>query len=1833
MDQLEQPQRSLAEFNPLFQTADLHNLAAGNLSMLAPNYGPISGTDDLSFNDHISRFTRASIYAAVNELYNIPITVGQWFGSDKEARKISELLAEIDTNLLEYYNQHSDAINTTGFVVSSIIPGLGGIKALNIGQKALASAAKSGQVGGTLSRATGLLAPTQEKNLVRAISEITSSNTPFTLRNKEVLKTLASGFHQQTLEAFAFEVAVGATMFNSPMFTHMDVSDMFWNGIAFGALGGGIGGTLVGVRSIGKIKEGVRTFKKEVAPWEVIVQPSERATPAERFALYILDRDRVPEIPAKTGELAHDALVDKITQIHATTTRAREVEMRKAASDLFNGDQQLAEILWENMKGAKKEDALNVLLGIQSTGRIGSKILTETEIKKLQKSTADVLKATAEDIKDLGDRNVRYFHITGELAGQITETAPTAFRLADTLKPGEKIEVIGNTVKAGQRKKDFHLNKPWSIFAADHLETEMRRIWAKKSAPLPSGFTVDVTDIPLMEKAYRERTPNVNIKLEDGEILKVDSPDVLFRYMAEKKLELSSRLVDVSKLTEDMGTENLIKKLRSDLMIDFEVTDALRPGTLAAYARGLDVQQRAKMTKQIALSRSALYTEPYSRIVQALKHEQGHSFAQALFDSGTFTLQDLNKFRKEMEILSRKMRPDQWKLVDKGDKTAEEYVRYARRHPSDVESGHELFADSFSFAAAHPIEAQKLAPNWWARFGNNVHPIPQELLDAMARSKVRLTQDEIAAMVNVHPAVLRGEVKVGESPKHFMADDLASEEYTARRRANKTLNDPAAVEDIHNVPSVIKIGYKKYAEEVDGNVIDGIALLQARQREYQDAANRVFHAYMPQGFAEKYGDLSTEDVLSVDIFAPGRSAFGSSNQNYTTLGNRVEHLGILTIRAGDAAVEAFKDTANSAMQRLANNQEAAIEWAMLNQRLRGIPENYIPYIAEDGTKSLRSAKLIEYENKVMAAVADGKDPAKVRLPNLGNDIPHSIPVVNDDTWELVQIHAAVDGRRVNAHAAMKSTTGVTESRVPGAFYPIPPDPKNYRHVAFVVDESITGYQRHRMIYAQSQKELDVLISEINAKKPDHWSVYTKKEAEDWYRAIGKFDYEKTLHDVGFDAEIKRRGISMPEFVATDPHKIVDDFLNWHVERERNLVRELVLHKYQPQVDTLRKLGEKYVNVATSVTGSSQSLLKYAETAAANPYADYVKTMIGIPRNQEYAWWFNTQKLLDTTISDMYESAFNFWGKTKSPEELLELDATLRKYGYTGVNYTAAIDHWTNHTAPKAILSTFARKANAVLATLALRLDSLNAINNVVGSHVLYYGEIKSIIRAIEQGDSAVVGKLAELKVKVPGTSEYVLSPTKIHKRAIENYFTALRDPENGLIKKYKDYGYITSISDQYRHILDDLALTGRETLQELNTRMARVHKFLSEKAQLGEKWTGNKFAEEYNRFVAADSARQIMDLGVQAGVITEAEMWANVSTFVRRTQGTYDAFLRPAAFHGPVGQMIGLFQTYQFNLIQQLLRHVSEGRGKDAMVMMALQGSIYGLQGMPAFNAINTHVIGTARGNPENKDIYSTVYQAVGDEAGDWLMYGAATNLLGLINEDLKTNLYVRGDINPRHATILPSSIEDIPIVSATAKIFGGLSKMVSNIDYGGDVFQSFLQGIEHASVNRPLAGLAQLAQSLDTPAAQTFTTTNKGGIVASNDLVSLANFSRILGGRPFDEAVARDLYYRAQVYSAANSDKMSRLSSALKTTLIAGKTPEEDQIVEFAMKYVKMGGKQEDFNKFFLRQMISANEQQIDRMTKTIKSPTMQRLQRQLGGVDPYEAQLPYDSADDDSL
>jgi hypothetical protein len=323
-------------------------------------------------------------------------------------------------------------------------------------------------------------------------------------------------------------------------------------------------------------------------------------------------------------------------------------------------------------------------------------------------------------------------------------------------------------------------------------------------------------------------------------------------------------------------------------------------------------------------------------------------------------------------------------------------------------------------------------------------------------------------------------------------------------------------------------------------------------------------------------------------------------------------------------------------------------------------------------------------------------------------------------------------------------------------------------------------------------------------------------------------------------------------------------------------------------------------------------------------------------------------------------------------------------------------------------------------------------------------------------------------------------------------------------------------------------------------------------------------------------------------------------------------------FNGPIGQSMGLYQSYYLGVVQQVLRYAATGEKSSMALMAALQGSIYGMAGMPGFHAINSSLVGEFSSNAGHKDIYSAVYENTDKNLADWLMFGALSNAPSLISPELKTNIYNRGDINPRQLSIIPLDPRDHAAINMTGKFFNTLIDSFGQLLGGADKTQVFLQGLEHNGISRPLAGLAQTLQAFTNENMQSYATSKNGALIGVNDIMSLTSLARIAGARPLDEALAAEQSYKQQVLESKKYDKTKKLGARLKTKMVGKQLSEIDpeELEGFMEEYVKLGGSQKNFNRYMMRQYSEANTSLSNRLSKKLNSPYSQKMQLLMGGT-----------------
>ena len=1051
-----------------------------------------------------------------------------------------------------------------------------------------------------------------------------------------------------------------------------------------------------------------------------------------------------------------------------------------------------------------------------------------------------------------------------------------------------------------------------------------------------------------------------------------------------------------------------------------------------------------------------------------------------------------------------------------------------------------------------------------------------------------ITSEEIARAINVDKEFLEST----ENASAFARQD-AQKAYTESHKARGVYGEAG---NISFIPQNIAVVYETKGIQASGDLTSALVNVKQQQKIYQQSIDKVVASSVGDEIAERMYRPGDKAILNSNRYGAGAGLVKFANGAYGSLASWAENIGKVTADIVDKFNKNTSAIMESTALRLRNDQVSAIEFSRINDIIASTTEKYV--ISESGDR-LVSKKWLDYEN----SVASNGGKKGLQEPVLQEGAPKEIPFKSDLVREAVEARIYTNGYRVDKFKQLRNAQGLTNEIDPGVFYPLKAQPKDYPFFAFVKDDSVTGAAAGHttMIHAASQAELDDMIKMVHERSG--FSVYTKTQAEEFKRAMGEYDFDRTLHENYIDSSLKSKGVNSRFFPKTDPAKIVDEWLEIERRADSVLARDVVSTKFGNEFDQLETLGQQYTKSAASRYGVT---LKAVEGTTQNPYNDYRKTALNISRLNEHPLLTAFNRNLEQGVSRVYQKIVDTWNEGKGVNDLERVNDALQKAGVNHAYKNAAEVMLANHTAPQPYVSKFIRGANAILANTFLRLDPLNALNNAIGSQVLLGHETTQLLKAIRNGNTEVAGELGNImNISVPGGGgASIPSASKLIANANANWFNM-----DELTKaRYKSNGWMTTISEQHHAMIDDLTLAGTESTGKLSEKLQAAYakaKVLTEK---GEKLTGNRMAEEYNRFVAANVADQITQLGIKAGVLGEKEAASYINTFVNRTQGNIMASQRPLIFQGPIGQAVGLFQGFQFNTMQQLFRAVSEGGAKDAAMLMGLQGTLYGLNGLPGFQYINQHIIGTASGNQEHKDLYTATYGALGKETGDWLMYGIPSNML-------QTNLYTRGDINPRSMTVIPTSPQDVIAVSAFSKFAGNILETSKKMANGGDFWQSFLQGLEHNTLSRPLAGLAQTLQAVET--GKVYSTTNSGDISFVNDFFSLATMSRLAGGKPLDEALANDELARSMVYKAASKEKMKAATETFKSHIIGnkGSALDQDAVHSYLDSYVSAGGRAEDFNKSVLNAITKANTPRANQVMQSLNGPYAQHMKTMMGG------------------
>lgn len=1595
------------------QAADAHNVAADNSSVFE-DIGTALGNSP--------SFLAVSIASGINSFYNTGAAIANIFTSaDNQVQEndTGEWISSYDDELGKYYEKNKSAADLAGFVGTSLIPGLIGIKALRAGQGALRAAA-TGEVGSNLRLATNLLAPSMETYVKREAADLAAKSASFSFGNANALRALASGTQQWTLESLAFETAVAATMFKSPILEDMDFGDIVKN-VAFGTLiGGGIGaigsaaGTYFGVKRLVQAADlrqmgAVKSTQLSSSAAETSISDKIVAAATDRQILQEpISFEQIMAKKTAAGETGVSLSPDAVT-----------AEVAKANKLRLDNIQKLDNEIRTHVRTLVKDDAMgndfaDMVAKLGSTGtqetfqnlktltRVSEKSSFEKRVKDLiDEGLAKTKLQAAKQITDENYINIRMH------SGDIGETSGGSVgiaRLADKYTPDQINKLASRNKASVNDRVDFRTVK-------NGESTELRWYNARTTTlPLRKDAVIGTHDLPFIEKAIRDKAESITI--------------------GNGKNSLDNRL-----------------------------------------------------------------------------------------------------------------------LV--GEQQIKEYFQQAK---------------------AEVIESQKALKH--------------------DTNFIELASD-------VRRDFMEGTAKSTDPVTNYNAQASYAQELS------EFLGKPVSPADLHLKPRFAKATYDtSKVSDQDGHLLDGMALIKYREKLATQATSKVFASYAGD-IGQAFPEISEDLLRSANRTGTGAGTFTNAGGSYGSLEATTSYIGNLTSELTRTKINELTEMINPVAVKLAQTPDDAVRFSTINEILSNTPERYV---LSDTGHALIPEKIRDYQR----ALDNGEE---VAPPELFRGSPEEIPLRTEGSLEAsplgdaVQLHIALNGTRNQTWKELNAVQGNEDRKALDVFYPIRPNPRDYRHVAFVKDETLVGVGHTKMLFANTSKELEDQISKV----PSEYKVYTKGQSEEFYNARGEWIYDKTLHDNYINTDLLSRGISSRFFPQTDPSKIVNGWLQDHVAKENTLIKQMVLAKYEKETNELKRLGDQFTNVAGSKTGKD-SVVDVVTSGDKNPYLSQVKAMLNITKTDEVPLLNTLNQSLDRYVSRAWEkatAAFTSQGGKYTPEKSEMINGIFEELGFKTAYYDTATNIMANSSVPRGTLTSFIRKSNAFLTTTILRLDPFNALNNLLGNTVLFSAELKSLTSAIEKGSVEGAGQLAQImKIGIPGVEgDLIKSPSKL----IANSLARLHgDGREALLKEYKLRGLLPDLSDQYYKSLDAMTLTGKESIHDMSKKSEQLSQAWESFGKYGEKFTGNRWTEEFNRLITADVMKQITEVGVKHGVIDDKLAWTYVNTFVNRVNGVIRAAERPLMFQGPIGQAMGLFQSYQFNLMQQMFRQVGEGNTKAVAMMLGMQGSVYGASSLPGFNLINSSLVGNASGNPEHKDLYSATNTLFGKSGADWLMFGAPSNVL-------RASLFTRGDTNPRTWSIVPNPTNpgDIPFISAFSKVFSSTKQSLGDIAGGAPVWNSFLNGIEHMGLSRPLAGMAQTARAFSNEDGKVTSTQANGTILGSNDLVSWATMTRLAGAKPIDEAITSNAYFRVQGYMAADREKRQRLGTALKLNLQGGGSVDSNEISNFAQRYMELGGRQKGFNTWMMEQYKNTDRSRAEALANGLGSSYSRYMQEIMGGRD----------------
>ena len=555
--------------------------------------------------------------------------------------------------------------------------------------------------------------------------------------------------------------------------------------------------------------------------------------------------------------------------------------------------------------------------------------------------------------------------------------------------------------------------------------------------------------------------------------------------------------------------------------------------------------------------------------------------------------------------------------------------------------------------------------------------------------------------------------------------------------------------------------------------------------------------------------------------------------------------------------------------------------------------------------------------------------------------------------------------------------------------------------------------------------------------------------------------------------------------------------------------------------------------------------------------------------------FNAQQGLGKAYSGLTESfdAKLAWLQDKlSPgsidfriakeKEFVEYNAVMGNYN----PYSSAVEY-ANSVIPTKIPWTtqgLTQGLNAITSALTLRLFEFgHPLLNIVSLMATTPAIIKAMRRMEGETRENWLSRTGGYSTAISSeANDAIFSPYRLLTTAAHNYWNKEITLDSGKKILLSTWAHEQGYTAQ--SVADMVEATVRPHQSQTRQKIGDLVNFLSKPSDK---------SESFSRGIAFHIGWEVAEgLGIQENKVKA--MFAH--DMANKIIGDYRPTNRSQMFQGAIGSPLGLFTTFMWNYNERLFKYIENKNARAFYTQIATQAALFGLNSVPGYsqyvNFFANNYDGTS--NP-----VTGMNKLFGPAVTDWFQYGTVSNLPKLFGANDGIAFFQRGDAGLKMVPTLFNPL-DAPAVRALTKTYQGLAAVYKGMRDNGFKPKQIAETLAQYSISRPFRSVVELSfdRSLD----------NQGRIVDDDIQSTMGVISRVLGMKKLSEAKEREANYQIGASRYARNARLDELTDSVRSA-IRDEMYQKDPalLTDHAMAYIQNGGTPDGYAQFMRNQNI----------------------------------------------